>query len=104
MGATWTDALGPSNVVVSNWEQEAERFAPDLPFQFTMAWAPVVTRSIMVESSDIVVTTYSLVGRDKEDLERTEWHRVVLDEAQYIKILQPSRPPPFASRLDAVLL
>jgi SNF2 family DNA or RNA helicase len=36
-------------------------------------------------SSDIVVTTYALVVRDKDSLERVHWRRVVLDEAQHIK-------------------
>ena len=73
--------------VVSNWKREAERFAPDLRVSIHHGLERTSGDAFdrMVESSDIVVTTYSLVGRDKEDLERTEWHRVVLDEAQYIK-------------------
>jgi SNF2 family DNA or RNA helicase len=37
------------------------------------------------ESVDVVITTYALVSRDLETLQRRAWHRVVLDEAQYIK-------------------
>ncbi|MAV55332.1 MAG: ATP-dependent helicase [Phycisphaerae bacterium] len=73
--------------VVSNWKREAQRFAPELrvAIHHGLERASGDTFDRMVESSDIIVTTYSLVGRDKEDLERTQWHRVVLDEAQYIK-------------------
>ena len=73
--------------MVSNWKREAERFAPDLRVSIHHGLERTSGDAFdrMVESSDIVVTTYSLVGRDKEDLERAEWHRVVLDEAQYIK-------------------
>ena len=41
-------------------------------------------REIAVES-DVVITTYALVSRDHESLVPVPWHRVVLDEAQYIK-------------------
>ena len=35
--------------------------------------------------SDVVLTTYAIVVRDKETLQSVPWRRVVLDEAQYIK-------------------
>jgi SNF2 family DNA or RNA helicase len=34
---------------------------------------------------DVVITTYPLVARDSETLRPIHWHRVALDEAQYIK-------------------
>jgi SNF2 family DNA or RNA helicase len=39
----------------------------------------------LAQRSDVVVTTYALVTRDKELLNQVEWRRVVLDEAQHIK-------------------
>ena len=39
---------------------------------------------IAVEN-DVVITTYALVVRDLESIQKVAWHRVVLDEAQYIK-------------------
>jgi SNF2 family DNA or RNA helicase len=38
-----------------------------------------------VQASDLVITTYALATRDRENLSQARWHRVVLDEAQYIK-------------------
>ena len=37
------------------------------------------------EAADIVITTYALANRDREQLETVNWHRLVLDEAQNIK-------------------
>ncbi len=34
---------------------------------------------------DVVITTYALISRDRETILNLPWHRVVLDEAQYIK-------------------
>lgn len=73
--------------VVSNWVRELARFAPALsvhvqhgPERPTGAdFAGVAVRH------DVVITTYALVSRDRETLQPVQWHRVVLDEAQYIK-------------------
>jgi SNF2 family DNA or RNA helicase len=35
--------------------------------------------------SDVVITTYSLISRDRDSMLAVAWHRIVLDEAQYIK-------------------
>ena len=35
--------------------------------------------------SDVVITSYALAHRDREDLRRVAWHRIALDEAQKIK-------------------
>jgi len=73
--------------VVSNWVREIARFAkalrvhvhhgPERPMG-----DPFVE---LVKQKDIVITTYPLVSRDQETLKRVMWHRVALDEAQYIK-------------------
>ena len=39
----------------------------------------------LVAEHDVIITTYGLVHRDRETLNRISWHRVTLDEAQYIK-------------------
>jgi SNF2 family DNA or RNA helicase len=76
--------------VLGNWERELARFAPTL--------------SVMVHHGptrhdydndadfghratvhDVVLTTYSLLVRDRDDLASIEWSRVVLDEAQQVK-------------------
>jgi len=37
------------------------------------------------QRSDVVITSYSLAHRDKDDFARVNWHRIALDEAQKIK-------------------
>jgi SNF2 family DNA or RNA helicase len=37
------------------------------------------------QASDVVITSYSLAHRDKDDFARVNWHRIALDEAQKIK-------------------
>ncbi|WP_107654407.1 DEAD/DEAH box helicase [Nocardia suismassiliense] len=73
--------------VVGNWQRETERFAPDL-----RVWVHhgVGRRSgaeldAAVAESDLVITTYSLLARDLDELKRQTWDRIVLDEAQHIK-------------------
>jgi SNF2 family DNA or RNA helicase len=73
--------------VVGNWQREAERFAPSLTVhvhhgaerESGQAFAKAAKRS------DLVITTYALLARDRELLARIEWGRVVLDEAQNVK-------------------
>lgn len=73
--------------VVGNWEREAARFTPSLRVlvhhgagrhgaeEFARAAA----------DSDIVITTYPLVERDRAGLRALRWGRLVLDEAQHVK-------------------
>jgi SNF2 family DNA or RNA helicase len=74
--------------VLGNWERELARFAPTL--------------SVMVHHGPtrhdhdgdfgqratvhhVVLTTYSLLARDRDALASVEWSRMVLDEAQQVK-------------------
>ncbi|MCH9058689.1 MAG: DEAD/DEAH box helicase, partial [Planctomycetes bacterium] len=85
-------AVGPTLLVVpmsvvGNWMHEAKRFCPDLKFMMhhgpdRLTGDAFVAR---VQRFDAIVTTYSLVCRDFETLDRVPWRRVVLDEAQFIK-------------------
>ncbi len=73
--------------VVSNWEREIGRFAPDLKVlvyhgndrvrgtKFTAAAA----------ACDVTVTTFALAARDTATLADVPWHRLVVDEAQHVK-------------------
>ncbi|MBV1775543.1 DEAD/DEAH box helicase [Burkholderiaceae bacterium DAT-1] len=80
---------GPCMIVaptslVHNWKRESERFAPGL--KVTVLHGP--DRHNMyryVAGSDLVITTYPLLGRDQEFLQKQKWHLLVLDEAQQIK-------------------
>jgi SNF2 family DNA or RNA helicase len=86
------EAPGPTLLVVpmsvvANWVHEARRFTPTL--RVLVHHGPErALGDLLVEkatNSDVVVTTYALVHRDREHLERIGWWRVVLDEAQNIK-------------------
>jgi SNF2 family DNA or RNA helicase len=73
--------------VVANWKKEAERFTPELPVlihhggQRTRGDAFVR----LVEKHALVLSSYALLYRDKELLEKVPWAGVILDEAQNIK-------------------
>ena len=75
--------------LLSNWENELTRFAPDLVFSIAHPSAPSERRIVPAardafKSSDLVITTYSLVQK-YEWLHEHEWNYIILDEAQAIK-------------------
>ncbi|MCH2134445.1 MAG: DEAD/DEAH box helicase [Phycisphaerales bacterium] len=73
--------------VIGNWKRELERFAPELTVRVHHGPGRPVGDAFVEEvtGTDVVITTYALVSRDQESLQAQPWHRVVLDEAQYIK-------------------
>jgi len=73
--------------VVGNWQRELGRFAPELRVHRHHGLdRPVGDEFVGICSGiDVVLTTYGLVARDLELLQRVRWHRVVLDEAQHVK-------------------
>ena len=73
--------------VVANWKKESERFTPELPVLIhhggqRMRGAAFVKE---VEKHAIVLSSYSLLHRDKDLFEKVKWAGVILDEAQNIK-------------------
>lgn len=64
-----------------NWEQELARFAPGLKVHVYSGSA----RTLEAKDGDVVLTTYGVVRRDIECLERTAFHIIVFDEAQAVK-------------------
>lgn len=54
-----------------------------------------------IAGSDLVITTYALLRRDLEEMEKYEFNTVILDEAQNSKIPTPSRPAPCAGSTPA---
>ena len=73
--------------VVGNWHNEARKFVPDLttrvhhgPSRASAAAIPA-----LVQSADLIITTYGTAIRDIGALEKIEWDKVILDEAQAIK-------------------
>lgn len=77
---------GPHLVVVPtsllfNWEQELARFAPGLKVHVYSG----SERTLDAEDGDVVLTTYGLVRRDIDRLERMAFHVILFDEAQAVK-------------------
>ncbi|MFD0482626.1 DEAD/DEAH box helicase [Kineococcus sp. GCM10028916] len=73
--------------VVGNWAAEASRFAPGLRVhvQHGTGRPRGAEFAAVAAQHDLVVTTYGLLVRDVPDLAAATWHRVALDEAQYVK-------------------
>lgn len=73
--------------VVGNWVRELHRFAPELQVHIHHGPERPIEESFVkvALASDVIVTTYALVVRDLETLNRVHWRRVALDEAQHIK-------------------
>ena len=84
--------LGPTLLVVptsvvGNWERELDKFAPEIKVHIHHGPDRPLGDEFtnIVAEHDVIITTYGLVHRDRETLNRMSWHRVTLDEAQYIK-------------------
>lgn len=70
--------------LVTNWEREAEKFAPGLRIlNFSNAERSADIKEF--DDYDIVVTTYGILLREVERLVEYEFDTVILDEAQAIK-------------------
>jgi len=73
--------------VMGNWRRELQRFSPELRVHIQHGLDRPAGEQLRsaAESADVVLTTYAITVRDKDDLQEIPWRRVVLDEAQYIK-------------------
>ncbi len=76
--------------VISNWQQEARRFAPTLN---VILFGPGDRRKVIDELRpfDLLVVSYGLLPLEAELLQSVAWQTVVLDEAQAIKNTQTKR-------------
>ena len=70
--------------LMTNWFNEARRFAPDLKV-LVFHGASRKQSTQQIAAHDVVLTTYPLIARDHELLLAREWHMAILDEAQTIK-------------------
>lgn len=70
--------------VVQNWQREGAKFAPGLS---TLLLQGARRKELFerIPDFDVVLTSFALVYRDLEYLNRHEYHLVILDEAQHIK-------------------
>lgn len=73
--------------VVTNWQKEIERFGPSLNVMVHHGQNRLSGEEFEneVNNNDIVISTYALALRDKEDFSNINWHCIALDEAQNIK-------------------
>jgi len=67
--------------LLTNWRHEIERFAPTLAVQTYHG----ATRTLELDSHDVVLTSYGLTRSDARTLAGRRWAAVVIDEAQNIK-------------------
>jgi superfamily II DNA or RNA helicase len=70
--------------LVGNWQAEAARFAPALKV-LVIHGADRADRYDAIAAHDLVITTYPLLPRDREQLIAQRFAMLVLDEAQAIK-------------------
>ena len=80
---------GPNLIVVPtsvlpNWEREAEKFVPGLR-RLTIYGTRREGMFKHIAESDLIISTYALLRRDLEEMEKYEFNTVILDEAQNIK-------------------
>ena len=77
--------------LVYNWQEEIERFAPQLSVQVIAGTTGVRkkliegTRVDAAPTPDVLITSYDLLKRDIPLYESIEFENCVIDEAQYIK-------------------
>jgi superfamily II DNA or RNA helicase len=70
--------------LIGNWQRELKKFAPHLKVCVLHGSKREAQRGELPHA-DVVLTTYPLVLRDLEHLRDTEFHLLILDEAQAIK-------------------
>lgn len=89
------DKKYPANLLIipasllSNWQNEINRFAPSLTFFIAHPGVNPESRKLLknntfIKKYDLIITTYALIQRH-ESLKTYSWHYVILDEAQAIK-------------------
>ena len=81
--------LNPALIVVptsliTNWVAEMGKFAPHMTVQVLHGQGRHELRE-QLAGVHVVVTTYTVLARDIEEMRHRPWHIVVLDEAQAIK-------------------
>ncbi len=75
--------IAPTSLM-GNWRREAEHFAPSL--RVAVLHGPERHRLFtQLAQYDLILTTYPLLRRDRDLLQKQPFHLIVLDEAQAIK-------------------
>ncbi|MEP6526898.1 MAG: DEAD/DEAH box helicase [Nocardioidaceae bacterium] len=68
--------------LLGNWERELHRFAPDVPVRRYHGGGRHLDD---LADDEVVLVTYGVVLRDREELATVDWSLVVADEAQAVK-------------------
>ncbi|MEM6345948.1 MAG: SNF2-related protein [Bacteroidota bacterium] len=68
--------------LLSNWEREIEKFAPDLK---THLYHGPGRTLIPLEEADVLITSYGILRSETDKLKKIDWLIQVIDEAQNIK-------------------
>ncbi|MGO2618940.1 DEAD/DEAH box helicase [Glutamicibacter ardleyensis] len=72
--------------LIGNWEAEAKKFAPYLRVHVHHGAARRTANfAEVLDSNDLIITTYSTLARDLELFQTGDWNRIVFDEAQAVK-------------------
>ncbi|MBT9313430.1 DEAD/DEAH box helicase [Leptothoe kymatousa] len=73
--------------VLSNWQREVKKFGPDLNSLIYHGdkRSKGATFVKQAQTTNLIITSYTLVYRDLKELKKVEWQGLVLDEAQNIK-------------------
>lgn len=75
--------IAPTSLM-HNWRREAEKFAPQL--RVLMLHGPERRQHFdAIADHDLLLTTYPLLARDSEVLQKQDYHYLILDEAQVLK-------------------
>lgn len=70
--------------LIGNWQQEAERFTPELNVQ--VIHGQQRGKALQhVDQAELIITTYPLMARDLKFYQQHQFSHIVLDEAQQIK-------------------
>jgi SNF2 family DNA or RNA helicase len=85
--------------LVGNWQRELARFAPSLTVTVHHGDKRHERRAAIAEH-DVIITTYPMVARDRDDLATIPLHLIVLDEAHAIKNIT-SQASEAVRKLDA---
>ncbi|MGQ3889361.1 SNF2-related protein [Legionella sp. CNM-1927-20] len=72
--------IAPTSVI-TNWSEEAKRFTPELKVLIFHG----SNRQRNFANYDLIISTYSLIQRDKDKFAETNFYYLILDEAQFIK-------------------
>lgn len=79
--------------VVGNWKHETRAFGPglDVTIHHGINRASGDRLADVIQTNDVIVTTYGVVRNDIAELRKFDFHRAVLDEAQKIKNTEAQR-------------